>query len=114
MITEVIKIIQRYRFSLSSEWQLQNDVERVLIKHEIPYKREYVLDKKNRPDFMIYGYAVEIKIGGTATNIYKQCSRYAAFEQVDGVVLITNRAMGFPTEIHGKPAYLVSLGGAWL
>jgi hypothetical protein len=93
---------------------------RVFMDHKVPFEREHVLDKKNRPDFFIDEYAVEVKIGGSyvgrqsAISIFKQCERYANFPEVKGVVLVSNRAMGFPEELCGKPAYFVSVGRSWL
>ena len=117
MINRFFKVMKVYRFPLGTEAELQDHVESVLKLEKIEYKREFRLDSKNRPDFMIDDYAVELKIGSTraqAMSIYRQCERYARFDQVKGIVLITNRAMGFPPEINGKPAYCFSLGAAWL
>lgn len=120
MIDQFIEIIKHHRFSLSNEARLKAEMESVLRKKNIPFVREYELDKKNRPDFFVDGYAVEVKIGGThtnresATSIYKQCERYAAFDEVKGIVLITNRPMGLPVVVNKKPAYYVSLGSSWL
>lgn len=46
--------------------------------------------------------------------IYKQCERYANFDQVKQLVLITNRSMGFPETINNKPCYVINIGRAWL
>jgi hypothetical protein len=120
MINEAILLLGKYRFSLTTEAALKDEMVRVFMDHKLVFEREKPLDKKNRPDFFIDGYAIEVKIGGryvgrqSAVSIFKQCERYASFDEVKGVVLVSNRAMGFPETIHGKPAYFVSLGKGWL
>ena len=81
---------------------------------DVLYKPEYRLDAKNRPDFFVYEHAVEVKIKGSAKAIYRQCERYSAFPEVKGVYLVTNKAMGFPETLNGKPCYVINLGKSWL
>jgi len=120
MIKAFLSAMRCHQFSLSTESELQAQMATVMTNCGISFSKECWLDKKNRPDFMVDGYAVEVKIGGThqgrmsAIGIYKQCERYAMFEQVKGIVLVTNRAMGLPQEINSKPAWLISLGSSWL
>lgn len=102
------------RFSLASEEELKLEMKAVLEAHGIPFEREYRLDAKNRPDFFVYEHAVEVKIKGSAKAIYRQCERYSAFPQVKGIYLITNKSMGFPETLNGKPCYIINLGKSWL
>lgn len=103
-----------YRFLLNSEAELQDQMEQVLVDAGVPFERERRLGPRSRPDFFLDGVAVEVKIKGSARAIYRQCERYAGFSEVTEVLLVTNRAMGFPKEINGKPAYFLNLGAAWL
>lgn len=114
MIDRFIKIVSSKAFSLDTESQLKIEMESVLVEENIPFKKEYVLDAKNRPDFFIDGFAIEVKIKGSAKSIYRQCERYCSFDEVNGLVLVTNRSMGFPETIFGKPCYVINLGKAWL
>jgi hypothetical protein len=114
LLTTVGKIISAGRFSLENEKKLQIELEQKLTENGISFLREHHLDKKNIPDFFISGLAIEIKIKGNAVKIYKQLERYASFPEVKEVLLITNRSMGLPTEINGKPSYMIRLGRAWL
>lgn len=111
---EIINAIRKHRFSLTSEAELQKQVAEALRKSGIPVEREYRLDGKSRIDFFCDGVGIEAKIKGGAKDIYKQCERYCGFSAIHTFVLITNRAMGFPGEIKGKPCYVVSLGMSWL
>ena len=81
---------------------------------DLTVEREYRLDNKNIPDFFINGLAIEVKIKGSKTSIYKQCKRYCEFDEVKALLLVTNRTMGFPKDINGKDCYFHSLGKSWL
>jgi len=115
LITQILKSLTGVKFPLNNEKVLQASIEKRLKSRFIGYQREYELDEKNIPDFLIAGcVAVEVKIKGNAQLIYRQCWRYCQFDQVKSLILITNRSMGFPKEINGKPCYLLNLGKAWL
>jgi hypothetical protein len=76
--------------------------------------KEFPLDKHNIPDFFMDGIAVEVKIKGSKKNIYRQLERYAGFDLVKEIILVTNRTLGLPEKINGKPCYMFKLGTAWL
>jgi argininosuccinate synthase len=77
--------------------------------------REHRLATGDIIDFFVDGVAVEVKLKrNQPPSILFQLKRYARHESVTSLVLVTNRAMGLPREINGKPAYYVSLGRAWL
>ena len=114
MIDTIIGIISATRLPLHNEKILQEAIEELFVKNNVSFSREYRLDKFNIPDFFIDGIAVEIKIKGAKRSIYKQCERYAQFEDIKQVLLVTNVSMGFPPEINGKPCYVINLGKSWL
>lgn len=115
MINKVLKILYSHRFPLIVEKETQAAIEQKLIENEIEYEREYKLDEQNIPDFFIdKSIAVEVKIKGSAKQIYRQCERYCQFEEVRKLILVTNKSMGFPKQINGKDCYMVNLGKAWL
>jgi hypothetical protein len=111
---DVVRLLKGNRLPLTSEAELQDAIEEKLKSASVEYEREYILDAANRADFMLTGIVVEVKIGGSARNIYRQCERYSTFEQVREICLVTNRAMGFPADLNGKPCYVLNLGQAWL
>jgi len=117
MINKVLKILYSHRFPLVVEKETQAAIEQRLVENGIvEYSREHKLDEKNIPDFFISdgGIAIEVKIKGTAKQIYRQCERYSEFDEVRRLILVTNRSMGFPKQINGKDCYMVNLGKAWL
>lgn len=111
---EIVKILSSNRFPLEKEKETQEVIEKKFLENGIKYSREHRLDDNNIPDFFINGVAIEVKIKGNAKSIYKQCERYCQFDDVKKLILVTNRSMGFPTEINGKPCYFINLGKAWL
>lgn len=113
-VEEVYKLLSSQRFSLDSEKSTQDEIEKLLRSKGVRFFREYKLDIKNRPDFFIDGICIEVKIKGSAKAIYRQCERYSVFENVKQIILITNRAMGFPTELNNKPCYVIKMSKQWL
>lgn len=115
MVEKVIDVLRRARLNLATEKATQRDLAQVLRSAGIDFKAEHKLDAHNRPDFFIEGIALEVKINkGAVKQIYKQCERYCEFPEVKALILVTNRTMGFPPELKGKPCYVISLGKAWL
>lgn len=114
MINTILKTLYSHRFPLVVEKETQAAIEVKFAENGVPYSREHRLDEKNIPDFFVDGIAIEVKIKGNAKQIYKQCERYCKFDEVKKLILVTNRSMGFPKEIHGKDCYFINLGKAWL
>jgi hypothetical protein len=110
-LEQILAQLKRHRFSLSTEAVLKTEMA-PLLPGFIP---EYRLDEKSRPDFFREdGIAIEVKIKGSPKAIYKQCLRYCESDKVKTFILITNRSMGFPDQILGKPCYVVNIGRGWL
>lgn len=104
------------RFSLDNEKQVQKQVQELLKKNGIEHIREYKLDDKNIPDFFFIntGLCVEIKIKGGKKAIYRQLVRYSEFEQVEALILLTNKSMSLPLSINNKPTKIINMGMSWL
>jgi len=113
-LCNIIELLSKYQFSLTSETELQSQIKEILESNNIPFEKEYNLDDKNRPDFFLEGIALEVKIKGSAKSIYRQCERYCEFDAVSNLILVTNRSMGFPETLNDKPCYLIHLGQSWL
>lgn len=116
MAAELVKAIAAARLSLSDEKQTQTGVEKVLAAAGIPFEREKRLSTGEIVDFLVRDcIALEVKLKhAKPAQIMRQLVRYAKQDAVKALVLATNRAMGLPPAIGGKPAYFVSLGRAWL
>lgn len=115
MIEKTIIVLKKYKYSLNTESELQNEIENTLKKENIPFKRELKINKENRPDFIINDeIALEVKIKGTAKNIFNQCKRYCETNKIKSLILVTRKHIGFPKQINGKDCYIVILGKNWL
>ena len=115
MVQDVIRLIHALRLPLGDEAAYQAGLGRALEGAGIGHVREHRLGPGDRVDFMLDdGTAVEVKLRGQARRIYAQCERYCGYPEVRGLLLATNRAMGLPPEIAGKPVWYASLGRGWL
>lgn len=113
-IGTLIALLCRFRFASSDEKIVQAQLEQHLKQAGFVFEREYRLDARNIPDFFMDGIAIELKLKGNAKSIYKQIERYSLFSKINALILVSNRSMGFPKEVNGKPIYVVNLGKAWL
>lgn len=103
------------RFSLDDEKTCQAEIEEHLRPLFPTLRREPRLSARDIPDFMIGGVAIEVKMNrATPAAIEGQLTRYARHREVDGLILLTNRAIILPREILGAPVHVVSLGRAHL
>lgn len=114
---DLVQVIRRCRFDLSSEKRLQSGMEEVLRKLGLSFEREKRLTANDIPDFFVDGgIAVECKMRDKAKKmaVYTQVRRYAAHPEVKAIILATNISMGFPEEIDGKPVFVASLSAGWM
>lgn len=112
----VAGILAKHKFTLSDERALQNEIAVVLEAKGFNIDREVRLSNRDCIDFMIRmsGIGIEVKIKGSAADIYRQCKRYCESDKIHRLILVTNRSMGLPDKINGKDCYLLSLGKSWL
>lgn len=112
----VVRLIQRLRLDLSSEKQVQAQIEEALTTQNIGFEREKRLSAQDIPDFLLTGgIVVECKMrGARKMDIYRQLSRYATYPEVRALILASNLVMGLPPEINGKPVFAASLSRGWI
>jgi hypothetical protein len=111
-VDAVISALNQYRFRFGSEIELQNGIEKVLVRAEIPFTREIALSAKERPDFFVgESTALEIKTKGTVAALLRQVFRYAALDAVSEIIVVGTPAWiaNLPSEINGKPLYRLRL-----
>lgn len=119
-IEQLISIIERTRVNLSSEKAAQADLAEALDKAGVTYLREVRLAPGDIIDFLIDetsagAIGIELKLNRSVkAATFRQLERYAKSPRVRSMILATNRAMGLPALIDGKPVYLASMGRAWL
>ena len=114
-VAAVIDCLSHARLPLDDEKLLQVAMAEAFIAARIPFEREVQLSERDCLDFLIPGgIAVEVKIKGGRHAIYRQCARYCALPAVTALILATSLPMALPERIQDKPAFVVSLGEAWL
>ncbi|KND57250.1 hypothetical protein BVER_00553c [Candidatus Burkholderia verschuerenii] len=114
---DIVRLLQRHRFDLSTEKRLQSGVEQALTEAGFEFEREKRLSDQDIPDFLVAGgIAVECKMRNKARkiDIYKQIERYASHAAITAIVLASNVSMGLPEEINGKAIYAASLSRGWI
>ena len=119
LVTELKKILGTGRYDLQDEKVIQMQISDALTAPDINHVRELRLSPKDIIDFYLptcdeNGIGIEIKLSGNAKIIYKQLERYCKYPQISEIILITNKTIGLPKAILGKPTHIIKLGRAWL
>lgn len=104
----------RHRLIFGTEAQMQEAFTEFFAAENIPAVSQPRLGATERPDFMVGGIAIELKVKGTTAAVERQLRRYAAHPEVTALILVTNRAThrNVGREIDGKPVHVVWLSGA--
>jgi hypothetical protein len=114
---EVGSLLFRHRFRHASEKELQDGLAQVLSANRIAFTREHRLSADSVVDFMLEeGLALEVKTDGSQPEVLRQLHRYAQFDEVRALMLVTSRARlaQMPEELNGKPVFVIALeGGLW-
>lgn len=114
-IKHIIGLLSNKRFQLHNEKELQRQIESIIKSYGLPLIAEHRLSKESIIDFLCWdGIGIEVKIKGTAKDIYYQVLRYLEFDEITGIILVTNKSMQLPRSINDKPAYILNLGKSWL
>ena len=115
-LNEIINLLGRYQIPYSTEYEMQETIEKVLIDNKVDHIREYIFPAEEgsksrlRVDFMISGTALECKVKGPAMRVYRQVEMYAKFPEVMSILLVTSFHMGLPDLIDNKPAMVYKPG----
>ena len=99
------------------EYDLQNKIAALLDSAGIPYQREYRLGKGSRVDFLAEsGVAIEVKKGKpNRTQLVGQVDRYAAYGNVEAVIIVIETSLRMPIThaANGKRCVVVGLQRLW-
>jgi hypothetical protein len=107
------QVLLGYRYSFTNERALQDGIAQALYQRGIQFDREVRLSDEDRPDFMVDGIAVEVKVDGSLSAVTRQLQRYAQHKRVRALLLVTSlgRLANLPEELSGKPVVALSLLG---
>ena len=96
------------------EYDIHAEVALALEKAGIPCEHEYKLAPRCRIDFLCGRIGIEIKKGRPVpSSLREQLGRYMKSEVLDGVIVVTQRAVSLPATIGGKPVEILSLNRLW-
>ena len=111
----IIEAISALRAPLQQgEYDLHRLVMDALDAGGIPWAHEVKLGLRCRIDLMCGSVGIEIKRGKVErARILTQLRKYAACEQVQGLILVTEKTVALPHTIYGKPVRLVCLNRLW-
>ena len=99
-----------YHFRFSAEEQLQQGIAMAL--DGIEYRREHVLKRGVRIDFLVEGrLGLEVKVDGSVMAVNRQLQQYAKHEAIEGILLVTSRAkhLQVERELAGTPIMVLCL-----
>ncbi|NEI71032.1 hypothetical protein GR212_15745 [Rhizobium lusitanum] len=112
---KIVLLLVGQRLPVTDEkGRLQPAIAEALKAADVSFKREHRLDAHSIIDFLIDGVGIEVKVKGSKLNIFRQVERYAGFDEINTLILVTNVPMGMPPLVNGKPVYIVNLAKAWL
>lgn len=101
---EIVALIERHRYTVTCEAELQLAIGRVLTAAGISYSSEVRLSARDRPDIMVGTTALELKVAGSRAPVLRQIMRYLQHEAVVAVILVTTmRRLSMPPSALGKP-----------
>lgn len=112
-MNQVVEALSRYRFRHQNEEELQLAIAQALTKAGLPFQREVVLGPRDRIDFLSSRTGIEVKIKGSSSAALQQLYRYAKYQEIDELVLVTSRVQAgrMPSDLLGKPIHVVFIFG---
>lgn len=112
----LIELLESYRFpGCPDERTLQQAVEEILVAGRVSFRREAVLARGERVDFLVgVGIGLELKTKGSTNDIARQVQRYCLCDGITEVVLATTRfthaiALAEIGTFNGKPVHVARL-----
>ena len=114
----VVAALSDHVYRAARERALQDAIETVLRGKGFRVEREFRLNDRDRPDFVVDRcVAVEVKMRASGSAVLSQLARYAAHDRVRAIVVATPRLSsltGMPDEILGVAVRPVALSGPGL
>ena len=111
----IIDAISALRAPLQQgEYDLHRLVMDALDTASIPWEHEVKLAPRCRIDLLCGSVGIEIKRGKVEpARVKEQLRKYAACEQVQGLILVTEKTVPLPHTMNGKPVRLICLNRLW-
>lgn len=88
---EIISIFEQYQMRTHDEVALQADIA-VVLGEVTQYRKEHTLSAGERIDFLVGKIGIECKVGGSKMEVLRQLQRYAQFDEIDELILVTTKS----------------------
>lgn len=115
---DVAKVLGDILGSVADEAELSELVSSRLARAGADFEAEVRLSARDRCDFFVGpkgcpGVAVELKVQGSRSEVYRQLNRYTEHDVVESVVLVTTsrRLASMPPAVNGKPIHVALVRG---
>ncbi|MDR2515507.1 MAG: hypothetical protein LBD02_09950 [Christensenellaceae bacterium] len=96
------------------EFALQDEVAKALTKGGVEYRREVRLGPAARVDFLCGNVALEVKrVRPARAALLRQLARYAAFDEVASLIVVSEKSLRLPPTVGGKPLHVLALSKLW-
>ena len=100
--------------AIPGEYDIHAQIASALQKAGIDHCHEYRLGPRRRIDFRAGRVGIEVKKGRPATaELTRQLRRYLESDELDGMIVVTQRVVNLPATLCGKPVYVLSLNRLW-
>jgi hypothetical protein len=105
---QLVRLLEGAKYDITSEEIFQRGVAAVLTHHGVEFQREFRLSPNDRVDFLVGRVAIEMKTEGAINAVMRQLQRYAQYEAVSEIILLTSRTRlcSMPKTLSGKPIHV--------
>lgn len=104
---EIKALIERHRFAITSEAELQRAVCEILTRQNIPYQTEVRMGPRDRLDILVGSVGLELKVKSLKASHIEQIWRYLQHPSITEMVYVTTRrTASLGPELLGKPVLL--------
>lgn len=117
--TETLRRIERALSAIRvpavpGEYDIHAMIAEALAADGIEFRHEAPLAPRCRIDFLAEGCGIEVKKGKPVrATVLKQVQRYLACEQLQAIILVSEKEVALPARIDGKPVKSLSLSRFW-
>ena len=115
MIDHIVAALSNVRMPAQpEEYDIHAQVASALGAASLAYEHEYRLGPRCRIDFKVGRVGIEVKKGRPASSdLTRQLRRYLESDELDAVIVVTQRVTRLPETILGKRVELISLNRLW-
>lgn len=114
-IQKIVSVLSILRLpAMPGEYDIHRQISDIFIENGFDFHHEYYLAPRCRIDFCVGSIGIEVKKGRPASSqLIKQLRRYLESPELDGMIVIMPRLIRLPSQIAGKPVYILSLNRLW-